>query len=95
MDYSDITKEMFNIFKSNAESTFGTISMLQNQNERMVSMLLEQSNNLQAEGRKYLEEWINATRKNQEELRKTYSNGMEVIVGLFQNEVGDRKKSNK
>ena len=99
MDYNNVTKEMFNIFKSSAEATFGTISTLQNQTERMANLLLDQTATLQAEGRKHLQEWLASTKRSQEELKTAYAKGMNNITdilngkgGLEQGDISPKKK---
>jgi len=76
-------KKMFHLFKISTDTTWGTISMMQSQAERIANLLLNQYATLQAEGRKHLEDWISSTRKNQEELQKAYSEGMEKIGDLL------------
>lgn len=92
MNYSDFIKEMFNIYKSSTEATFGTLSMLQNQTERMANMLLNQFSTLQGETRKQVEEWINVTKKNQTELRKTYNSGMEKLAEILSSGKDEKSK---
>lgn len=99
MDYSNVTREMFNIFKSSAEATFGTISTLQNQTERMANLLLDQAGTLQSEGRKHLQEWLASTKKSQEELKTAYTKGMNSITEILSSkgmaEDGDAAKKRK
>ena len=48
---------------------------------------------MQSETRKQVEEWINITKKNQTELRKTYSNGLERLAEIISSDKDE--KSNR
>ena len=83
MGSDKLMNEVFYLFKSSTDATWGTISMLQNQTERMVDLLLDQYANLQTESRKQLEEWVSNTKQNQEELKKAYNEGMDKLTELM------------
>lgn len=83
MGSDKLMNEVFYLFKSSTDATWGTISMLQNQTERMVDLLLDQYANLQTEARKQLEEWVVTTKKNQEELKKAYNEGMDKLSDII------------
>ena len=84
MSSDNMVKEMFSLFKSSTDAAWGTISTLQNQAERMANIMLDQSSNIQAEGRRHLGEWIANTRKTQEDLRKTYNEGLDMMPEMFE-----------
>ena len=82
MYYGKINKEMFNIFKSSAQATLGTISTLENQTTRMANFLMDHSTALQKEGRQCVEEWIVNMKKNQAELVRAYDHWMDGVSEL-------------
>ena len=85
MTTEKMTQELFNMFKSSTDTVWGTVSMLQNQTERMANLLLEQYQNLQGENKKHIEEWVNSTKKNQEEFKKAYYQGLEQVAEILKN----------
>ncbi|MDD5307229.1 MAG: hypothetical protein PHU25_07905 [Deltaproteobacteria bacterium] len=71
-----MTKEMFEMFKSSVDTTWSTMSLLQNQAERMGRLMIDQFGTAQAEGRQRVEEWMVESKKKQEEFKKICDEGM-------------------
>lgn len=72
-------KEMVGMLKANAENSFQTISLLQEQSEKVARLMIEQGTAVQAEGRKFLEQWMDALKKQQQDYREKLKSQMEKL----------------
>ena len=78
-----VMRDLFSMVRTSTDKTNETILMLQNQTEKMTNLFFEQYTNLEDEGRKYIEEWLDATKKSQIEIRKLYTQGMDRIAQII------------
>jgi hypothetical protein len=75
MDPKKLIKQMVDFNRTAFENTFNAISMLQDQMERMSSMLLEQSPAFPEEGKKAIKEWLKAYKTGREAFKKAVDEG--------------------
>ncbi len=60
MDPKKVVKQTFDFYKSTFENTYNAMTMLQEQNQKMVEMYLDQTQGFPEEGKKAVQEWIRA-----------------------------------
>ncbi|MFO7558302.1 MAG: hypothetical protein R6X10_05695 [Desulfobacterales bacterium] len=78
------------------ENTWNILSLLQDQNERTARTILEQGNQLAAEGQRALNEWVDEYKKGQAAVQKTVEENHTLLEGLFsKTEKTTIKKSKK
>lgn len=70
MDGKEAQKEMLQLLKSNVETYFQTQEMLQNQSEKMLDMMVTQSEAIQTEGKNLLKKWLESVKKANADYRK-------------------------
>ena len=71
MDQMQIFKQMMDFNKAAFENTFKMMTMLQEQTEKMTASTLEQATWLPAEGKKAMNDWLNAYKSGFENFKKT------------------------
>ena len=71
MDIQMIAKQMLDMQRTAFDNTFSTITMLQDQGERILNTFLEQSPLLPNEGKVAFENWIQLCKKARDEYKKT------------------------
>jgi hypothetical protein len=71
-----MTKEMFELLRSSVDTTWSTMTLMQNQAERMARLMIDQLGTAQAEGRQQMEVWVVEAKKKQEEFKKICDEGM-------------------
>ncbi len=78
------------------ENTWNILSLLQDQAERATHVIMEQGNQLAAEGQRVLNEWVDEYKRGQAAVQKTVEENHALLDGLFsKTEKTTLKKSNK
>ena len=77
-----LLKQMLDFNKATFDNTFNAMLMLQEQAEKMASTLLEQAA-LPEEGKKAVNEWVNAYKKGREEFKKSVDAGFKKVEEYF------------
>lgn len=72
MTLPSIFTDMLSLAKKNMETAFQSTSLMQEQTEYIAKWMLEQGSNLQAENRKFLEQWLENAKKQQKEYQEAY-----------------------
>lgn len=75
----DFIKQSFDMIKNNVNNYCQNINLLQEQNEKITKMLLEQGQNMNEEGKKFVEQWFETIKKNQQEYNKNMSDQLEKL----------------
>jgi hypothetical protein len=83
MDQKQIFKQMLQYNKSVLETTFSSMGMLQDQMESTTKMFLDQAAWLPGEGRKVIEEWVNACRKGRENFKNAVDESFKKVETFF------------
>ena len=78
-----ITTEMINFWKSTALNMYGSISMLQEQAEKIYFNMMEQGLNTQKEGIKIWQEWLGNNKRTREEFGKMMEGNFERVQEFF------------
>ena len=71
IDQKQIAKQMIQFNKSAFDNSFKAMSMVYEQNEKMVDTFLEQAAWLPADGKKAIHDWMNAYKKGCDDIKKT------------------------
>ena len=70
MDTARLAKQTLDFYRTNFENTFRTLTLLQEQTQVLIATQMEQTAGLPAEGKKLVNDWMKAYRKNCEEFKK-------------------------
>ena len=70
-DQKEIAKQMIQFNKAAVDNSFKAMSMVYEQNEKMVGTLVEQAAWLPSEGKKAISDWMNAYKKGCDDFKKT------------------------
>jgi len=79
----EMMQEMMNLLKSNFEGSMQTISMIQEQNEKIARMMAEQAAATQNEGKQFADQWLENVKKNQQEYCNLMKTQMEKFEQFF------------
>ena len=66
MEGMEFYREMFKLLRTGIESTASMLSLIQEQNERILKLAMKNSLDAQHEGKKVLEEWMKKARNSNE-----------------------------
>ncbi len=83
MDQKQIFKQMLDFNKSSFTNAFNALVMIQDQTETMSNSLLEQSTWLPAEGKKAIQDWIEACKTGRAEYKKLVDDAYGKVEALF------------
>lgn len=75
--------EIFNFAKTSYMTALGTMTVIQDQAERTLNTLVQQSGLLQEEGKKMLNEWIATARKNRQEYQKLFEENLKKVEAFL------------
>jgi polyhydroxyalkanoate synthesis regulator phasin len=78
----DFSKEMFNVMKTIIDGTASMLSMMQNQNERLLNLVVEHSLTTQKEGKKMLDEWVKKARNSNEIYKKLLEENLRRVFQM-------------
>ncbi len=78
-----LLKQMLDVNKATFDNTFNAMIMLQEQAERMANTPLEQAIWLPEEGKKAVNEWVNAYKKGREEFKKSVDASFKKVEEYF------------
>lgn len=79
MFQNPLVKEMVGMFKGNVENSLQAMSMIQEQSEKVTRLLAEQAASVQGEGKKFLEQWADAVKKQQQDYQQQWKSQMEKL----------------
>ena len=83
MDSTKIAKQMIDFQKATFDNSFNAMVMLQEQTEKMVNTFLDQATWLPEEGRRVINEWVDAYKKGREDFKKTVDENFKKVEGFF------------
>jgi len=83
MEPKQIAQQMIDFYKATFDNSFKAMTMLQEQNEKMVDMFVSQATWLPEEGRKALSDWINAYKKGRDDFKKTVDDSFQKVESSF------------
>jgi len=83
MDPKKVTQQTFDFYKSTFENTNNAMSMLQDQGQKMVEMFLDQTQGFPEEGKKAVQEWINAYKKGSQDFKAAVDENFKKVEDFF------------
>ena len=83
MDQKEMFKQMLEFNKKSFDNTFNAMTLIQDQNERMVNTMLSQAAWLPEDGKKAIQEWINTYKSGREEFKKAVDEGFKKVEEFF------------
>lgn len=69
MDQKKMFKQMIDFNRAAFENTYNAMVTIQDQTERMAQMFVDQSSGIPKEGKKLMQEWLNAYKKGRENFK--------------------------
>ncbi|MDQ5986417.1 MAG: hypothetical protein CSYNP_02141 [Syntrophus sp. SKADARSKE-3] len=83
MEPENVTKQMIDFQKTALDNTFRTMSIFQEQTERMMGMVLDQSSWIPPEGKNAIQTYVKAYKKGQADLKASADDGFAKLEGFF------------
>jgi hypothetical protein len=83
MDQKQIAKQMMEFNKTAFDNTFNAMTILQDQAENLVFRFLEKAPLVPEDGKKAINDWINAFKKSREEFKATADENYKKVADYF------------
>jgi hypothetical protein len=83
MDPKQIAKQMVDFNKTAFDNSFEAMSVIQDQAEKMFTATMEQTSFFPAEGKKLINEWINAYKKGREDFKAAADENFKKVETFF------------
>ena len=83
MEPKQIAKQMIDFNKKAFDSSFDAMSVIQEQTEKMVGSLMEQSALFPEEGKKLVNDWIKTYKKGREEFKAAADENFKKVEAFF------------
>ncbi len=83
MEPAKITKQIVEFQKTTFDNTFNAMVVLQEQTEKMIKAMMDQSPFLPEEGKKAVNEWIGAYKKGREDFKKMVEDNFKKVEDFF------------
>lgn len=80
---NQMLKQMLDFNKTAFDNSFKAMSTIADQNEKMMNTFLSQANWLPEEGRKVIQEWVDAYRKGCQDFKKTADENYKKVADFF------------
>lgn len=83
MEQFQIFKQMIQFNKTTFDNSYNTLEMFREQNEKMTSSLLDQAAWMPEEGKKAINEWMQAHKKGCNDFKKTADQNYKKVENFF------------
>ncbi|MGD9235638.1 MAG: hypothetical protein PVF09_03125 [Desulfobacterales bacterium] len=83
MDQKQIAKQMIQFNKTAFDNSFNAMTMVYEQNEKMVTTFLQQATWIPEEGRKAIENWMQSYKKGCEDFKKMADDNYQKVEEFF------------
>ncbi len=83
MDQKQMAKQMLQFNKTAFDNTFNAMTMVYDQNEKMVGTFLQQASWLPEDGRKAISDWMDAYKKGGENFKNTVDQNYQKVEDFF------------
>ena len=83
MDPKQVTRQMMQFNKTAFDNTFNSMTVLQEQMEKMISRYLEQSFWLPAEGKAAINDWVKAYKKGRNDFKVAVDDNYKKVEDFF------------
>jgi len=83
MDSKKISKQMVDFSKTAFDNSFNAMSVIQDQTEKMVNGMMEQTAFFPEEGKKLMNDWIKTCKKGREEFKASADENFKKVDTFF------------
>lgn len=83
MEPKQIAKQMIDFNKTAFDNSFEAMSVIQDQTEKMVASLMEQTSFFPEEGKKLVSDWIKTYKKGREEFKAAADENFKKVESFF------------
>lgn len=83
MDQKQIARQMLQFNKTAFDNSLNAMTMVYEQNEKMIGTFLEQATWLPGEGKKAISDWMQAYKKGCEDFKKQVNDNYEKVEAFF------------
>jgi len=83
MDPKQIAKQMVDFNKAAFDNSFEAMSVIQDQAEKMINTMMEQTAFLPEEGKKAVNDWIKACKKGREDFKAATDENFKKVETFF------------
>ncbi|MGD2099764.1 MAG: hypothetical protein PVG35_19465 [Desulfobacterales bacterium] len=83
MDQKQIARQMIQFNKTAFDNSFNAMTMVYEQNEKMVTTFLQQATWMPEEGRKAIENWMQSYKKGCEDFKKMADENYQKVEAFF------------
>ncbi|MBW2486290.1 MAG: hypothetical protein JRE72_02635 [Deltaproteobacteria bacterium] len=83
MDQKQIAKQMIQFNKTAFDNSFNAMTMVYEQNEKMLTTFLQQATWIPEEGRKAIENWMQSYKKGCEDFKKMADDNYQKVEEFF------------
>ena len=83
MDQKQIAKQMIQFNKTAFDNSLNAMTMVYDQNEKMVGTFLQQATWLPAEGKKAIDDWMNSYKKGCEDFKALVDENYQKVEAFF------------
>ncbi len=85
MDNKKVMKQMIEMHKTSLKNGFSTMTLLQNQAEKLMKTLVDHTPGISDEGKKVIDQWNDAYKKGFEDVKKAVEEGYDKIEEFLNN----------
>ncbi len=83
MEPKQIVKQMIDFSKTAFDNSFEAMAVLQDQTEKMVNAMIEQSSIMPEEGKKAVSDWIQSYKKGRNDLKAAADENFKKVESFF------------
>ncbi|HOG06543.1 MAG: hypothetical protein M0P04_03175 [Syntrophales bacterium] len=83
MEPKQMAKQMIQFNKAAFDNTFNAMTVLQDQAEKMMNSLIDQSAWMPAEGKKALSDWVKAYKRGREDFKAAMDDNYKKVDAFF------------
>ncbi|HNY65943.1 MAG TPA: hypothetical protein PKM41_10935 [Deltaproteobacteria bacterium] len=83
MDQGAFMKQLIEFQKTTIDNSFNAMKMIQEQTEKIARSFIDQANWLPEDGKKVLDQWVNAYKKGQENYKKAVDENFKKVEEYF------------
>jgi polyhydroxyalkanoate synthesis regulator phasin len=84
MTENNFWKDMMGLIKTNVDASLQSMSMMQEQTEKMTRLMVDQGTAMQGEAKKFFDEWLNSAKSQQksyQEALQSHLKNLEEFIG--------------
>jgi hypothetical protein len=86
MDPNQMLKQMLEFNKTAFDNSFNAMLTIGEQNEKMVSVFLEQATWMPEEGKKLIKEWVGTYKKGNQDFKKAADGNYKKVLDFFESQ---------